>query len=132
MYDRAKMNGTAFQSREQATSNFKQKYGSQYTNKFSSEPKSRPNYIPQTTNVGGRNYTVIYNQGMGGYGYCGLGGRWMMYDMMMDMAMVDMMMGNHGYYYGAPPSGSHMFILWWILGIIVFVVILAVIFGNRS
>jgi len=132
MYDKAKMNGTAFQSREQATSNFKQKYGSQYPNKFSSEPKSRPSYIPQTTNVGGRNYTVIYNQGMGGYGHYGLGGRWMMYDMMMDMAMVDMMMGNHGYYYGAPPSGGHLFILWWIFGIIFFVVILAVIFGNRS
>ncbi len=104
LYNQARTQGTAFSNRDSAASDFKSRYGSQYTSRFSREPSARPTYIPQSTMVGGRSVTVIYNGGFGGYGYYHpLTHAWIMYDMMADAAMMNMMMSNRGYYYGAPP-----------------------------
>ena len=130
MYDKSKMNGTAFQTRSQAADNFKTRYGSQYTNRFSKEPSSRPSYIPQSTSVGGRNYTIIYDIGHGGYGYYGPGGVWMMYDVMSDALMMNALMSHHGYYYGdAPPvhHSSWMALVWVLIMILALVLVVFVV-----
>jgi hypothetical protein len=85
-------------TREQATTEFKQKNAAQYTSKYVSEPKTRPTHIPTTTMVGGNNYNVVYNGGFGGYGYYNSLGTWIMYDAMMDTMMLSMLMNNHGHY----------------------------------
>ncbi len=106
LYQRAKTNGTSFSNRTDAVSNFKSRYAGQYPTSFAREPSSRPSYIPQTTMVGGRNVTIIYNSGYGGYGYMNpLTNAWIMYDLWSDHVMMDRMMYNQGYYYGASPMG---------------------------
>lgn len=45
-----------------------------YTNKFASEPSTRPSYIPSTISHGGANYTVVYHGGC--YGYYDPTGLW--------------------------------------------------------
>lgn len=148
LYDKAKVNGTAFTSRNDAVSSFRGKYGSQYTNKFASEPSARPDYIPGSTSVGGRNYTIIYNHGYGGYGYYGPSGAWMMYDVMADAVMLDLLMSHRGYYYGPPygayggygapmapvyypqPYRSHF--LGWLFAIACIVIIIALIRRSRA
>jgi len=105
LYQAAKMRGTTFSDRSSAVSSFKSQYGTQYTNRFSSEPASRPSWVPNSYAVGGRNVTVIYNRGYGGYGYYHpITGAWMMYDMFADAVMLNAMMSQRSYYYGAPPA----------------------------
>lgn len=94
---KAKSQGTHFSSRKEATSAFKSKYGSQYGSKYGSKPSSRPSHIPQNTMVGGTSYPVSYNTNLGGYGYYS-SGRWMLYDTMRDVAMMNMLMNRHSYY----------------------------------
>jgi hypothetical protein len=93
----AKKNGTSFKSKTAAQDAFKTKYASTYTSKYTAKPATRPAHIPQTTSVGGTNYNVSYNQSYGGYGYMGPSGSWIMYDMMTDMAMMNMMMSQNNY-----------------------------------
>lgn len=85
-------------TKDQAISEFKSKHASQYTTKFKSEPKTRPTYIPPSTNVGGRTVNITYNSGYGGYGYMHpLTGTWMMFDIMSDAMVMSSLMNNHGY-----------------------------------
>ncbi|MCK9272457.1 hypothetical protein M0P65_02820 [Candidatus Gracilibacteria bacterium] len=95
--NKATMSGTQFTSREAAQTAFKQKYATQYTNKFDREPATRPEHIPATFKDGNRNVTVVYNQGNGGYGYYGPSGAWIMYDAMRDVAMMNMLMSRNNY-----------------------------------
>ena len=93
----AKKNGTSFKSKTAAQDAFKTKYASTYTSKYTAKPATRPAHIPQTTSVGGVSHPLSYNQSYGGYGYMGPSGSWMMYDMMTDMAMMNMMMSRNNY-----------------------------------
>ncbi|MDA1190643.1 MAG: hypothetical protein O3A46_03045 [Candidatus Poribacteria bacterium] len=102
LYQRASANGTAFQSRDAAVSDFRAKNASQYGSQYASQPSSRPSHIPQSTTVDGRPVTINYNTTYGGYGYM-MGGQWMMYNALADAAMLSVLMNNRGYYYGAPP-----------------------------
>lgn len=135
------MNGTAFTSRDQAVSNFQSKYGNQYSNHFTSQPATRPSWVPQSTSVGGHTYNITYNSGYGGYGYYGPGGSWVMYDLMRDAVMLDMMMSHQGYYYGAQPMApmahqpvavvhhtSFWTVIGWIFVILLIIVVLAALF----
>jgi len=83
---------------------FQQKYAPKYTSTFSSEPTTRPSYIPQTTVVGGTTYNIYYDQSHGGYGYWN-GGAWTAYSVVRDAVMLDALMHQHNYYYG--PSYSY-------------------------
>ncbi|HEV7406259.1 MAG TPA: hypothetical protein VGO11_25145 [Chthoniobacteraceae bacterium] len=78
---------------------FQQKHAAEYQSTFPTQPNTRPSYIPQTTSVGGNNYTVIYNQSYGGYGYY-MGGNWMAYNVLSDAIMMDSLMNRHNYAYG--------------------------------
>lgn len=110
LYQKAQQQGTAFKSRSEAQTAFKQKHSEQYTSKFAAEPKTRPAHIPQSTTVNNKTYNINYDQSRGGYGYWNGGGpglgTWIMYDMFSDAIMMNAMMSNHGYYYGAAPVAS--------------------------
>ena len=89
----------SYKTKEQAVAAFKEKNASTYTSKFTTEPKTRPEYIPPSTNVGGKTVNISYNASFGGYGYYHPSlGTWMAYDMMHDAAMMSMMMNRHGNY----------------------------------
>jgi hypothetical protein len=104
LYDTARSKGTLFSSQSEATQAFRRSYGSTYGSTFANEPAARPSWIPATTFAGGRNYNVVYSPVLGGYGYYdSLLGRWILYDALGDAAMAASLMGNHGYYWGAPP-----------------------------
>ena len=104
VYSKAKQSGLAFTSKTAAIDHFKTQNASKYTTKFTSEPKAKPSYIPTSTTVGGKTVNVTYNQTNGGYGYIHpVTGAWMMYDVMSDMVMMNMLMSNHGYYIGTTP-----------------------------
>ncbi len=99
-------------------SHFSREYKEQYTQKpkpGQPAPTTRPDYIPETTRVGGRTYDVTYDVSQGGYGYWMGGGpgagRWVMYDPMADTAMTTMLMNRNSYYYG--PSPSRWSMRWW-------------------
>ncbi len=104
LYDNARSKGTLYSNQGEASSAFRQKYGSSYSSTFAAEPASRPSYIPATTMIGGRSAGVMWNPGLGGYGYFdSLLGRWMLYDAIGDVAMATGLMAGHGYAWGAPP-----------------------------
>ena len=109
LYEQAKSKGTAYKTRDEAVSAFKAQNESKYKNQFSSQPSSRPDYIPQYyTGPNGSRYSVDYRPDLGGYGYYDPSlGRWMLYSVMADAVMMGMLMHNHGYYYGAPPVMYH-------------------------
>ncbi len=108
VYDSARRSGTLFSSKTEAQTAFKSQYGSQYGSTFAAEPASRPAWIPQSTTVGGRGVNVLYNAGLGGYGYIDpILGTWILYDVLSDAAMADSLMNRHNYYYGAPVYLSH-------------------------
>lgn len=133
LYEKAKRNGTTFQSRSDATNAFKAKYAKQYSNKFDKEPAARPDYIPKTYSSGGQTYNVTYNQQYGGYGYMGPSGAWIMYDAMADAAMMSVLMRNNGYYYGAPPAygtGGGTIALVVVGGIVIVVIIGAIVVSK--
>jgi preprotein translocase subunit SecG len=83
--------------KEKAISDFKAKHASSYTSTYKSQPSSRPSHIPSSYSSGGHTYNINYNSGHGGYGYYGPSGAWIMYDAMRDVAMMSILMNNHGY-----------------------------------
>jgi hypothetical protein len=104
LYDSAKRNGTLFSSKAEASSAFRSRYAKDYSTRFASEPAARPSYIPSSYSVGGRSVNVVYNAGLGGYGYLHpILGTWILYDALSDAAMMDQAMSSRGYYYGGAP-----------------------------
>jgi hypothetical protein len=105
LYDSAKKSGTLFSSKTEASQAFKSRYAKDYGSSFASEPASRPSYIPSSAYVGGQNVNIVYNQGLGGYGYMHPTlGTWMLFDALGDAAMLDAAMSNRGYYWGGAPA----------------------------
>ncbi len=108
VYDTARRSGTLYSTKAEAQSAFSSRYASQYGSTFQSEPATRPNWIPQSTLVGGQSVNVTYNPGLGGYAYLHPTlGTWMLYNAMSDAIMLDSLMNHHNYYYGAPVYMSH-------------------------
>lgn len=107
-YEKAVKSGKAFPSRTDAINDFKAKNASTYTSKYSVEPSTRPSHIPSTYRSGGTTYNITYDRNNGGYGYWSGGntgiGTFMLYDAMSDAVMMNTLMSNQGYYYGAKPS----------------------------
>ena len=133
-YQRARANGTTFQTRQQAEQAFVSRNSSQYPSRYASQPSSRPSHIPQSTRVDGRNVNVTYNAGLGGYGYLHPTlGTWVLYSAMADAAMLSVLMANNNYYYGAAPGayyGGRTSGFW--TGLMVIAIILAVFFVMRA
>lgn len=133
-YQRARTNGTTFQTRQQAEQAFVSRNSSQYPSRYAAQPSSRPAHIPQSTRVDGRNVNVTYNAGLGGYGYLHPTlGTWVLYSAMADAAMLGLLMSNHGYYYGPAPGayyGGRPSGFW--TGLMVIAIILAVFFVMRA
>jgi len=92
----AKKKGTSFKSKKAAQEKFKKDHAKKYSATYKSKPATRPGHIPQTTNVGGQNININYNSTYGGYGYMS-GGRWMLYDAMRDIVMMNMLMSQNNY-----------------------------------
>ena len=104
LYDSAKRNGSLFSSKTEASQAFKSRYAKDYTSTFASEPSVRPSYIPGSAYVGGRNVNIMYNPGLGGYGYIHPSlGTWMLFDALANTAMLDHAMSSRGYYWGGAP-----------------------------
>ena len=103
LYDKAKMRGTVYKSRDEAVTAFKAQHQNEYPSTFASQPAARPDYIPQSTTVNGSPVPVIYNPQYGGYGYYN-SGRWQMYSVFLDAAMLATLMHHNNYYYGPPPA----------------------------
>ena len=133
-YQRARANGTTFQTRQQAEQAFVSRNSSQYPSRYASQPSTRPGHIPQSTRVDGRNVNVTYNAGLGGYGYLHPTlGTWVLYSAMADAAMLGLLMSNRGYYYGPAPGayyGGRPSGFW--TGLMVIAIILAVFFVMRA
>lgn len=138
-----KSTGKTFSSKESAISSFKAANaketakGGKFTSHYEKEPSTRPSHIPSTYN----NHTVVYNPGMGGYGYWSGGGpglgTWMMYDMMSDALMLSAMSHNHGYYHGGGPvyvgGGGYLFgTVITIIVLIIIVLILIKVFSKHD
>jgi hypothetical protein len=104
LYESARRSGTLFSSKAEAAQSFRSSYAKDYASTFASEPASRPSYIPSSTMVGGRSVNIVYNRGLGGYGYYNPGlGTWMLFDALSDAATLDYAMSNRGYYWGGAP-----------------------------
>ncbi len=104
-YQRSRAAGTTFQNRSQAESAFRQRNAGQFPSRYTRQPSTRPNHIPQSTRVDGRNVNVTYNTGLGGYGYRHPTlGTWILYSAMTDAVMMSALMSRGGYYYGAAPG----------------------------
>jgi hypothetical protein len=104
LYESARRGNTLFSSKTEAAQSFKSRYAKDYASTFASEPAARPSYIPASTNIGGRSVNIVYNQGLGGYGYFHPGlGTWMLFDALSDAATLDYAMSNRGYYWGGAP-----------------------------
>lgn len=129
-YQAAVKSGKAFTTRESAVADFKAKNANAFTNKFKTEPSSRPSYIPTNYNTGGKSYSIVYNKNAGGYGYWNGGGpglgTWIMYDTFSDMAMMNTLMSRQNYYIGQPvvsSIGSGLkFLMWFGVGLFVAVI----------
>ncbi len=142
LYEKAKRNGTSYKTRGEATKSFKSKMTSQkradgqskYSSKYTSKPANRPSHVPASTMSGGNTYNISYNQGYGGYGYMGALGAWVMYDAMSDRVMVNSMMRNQGYHYGAAPvyrTGPGVGTIFLYVCGIAAVVVIGVVITNR-
>ncbi len=108
-YYRAKQNGTLYSNKSQAQSAFRNKYSKQYGSKFASKPSRRPDYIPNSTTVKGRQYPISYNSQYGGYGYLNALGTFVLYDALSDTLMMNRLMNQNGYYYGGGMRGGYIF-----------------------
>lgn len=147
-YQSAVKNGKAFESRSSARTAFKNDKANaqKYTSKYASEPKTRPEHIPQTykDSKTGNTYNVTYNQDRGGYGYWGGGGpglgTFIMYDVMTDLVVMDMMMNRQGYHVGAAPAvvhtstgpGAGLIFLGVIVGVVLLLICVVGFVGARS
>lgn len=96
--NRARTQGTVFQSRSDAQRAFERDNASRFPTTFSREPSSRPSYIPQTTTVDGQNYEVRYNPQYGSYGFM-RDGSWVTYNALRDVAMLSLLMRQNSYVY---------------------------------
>lgn len=144
-YKEAVKSGKTFQTREAAVNDFKATKASTYTSRYTSEPPTRPQYIPNSYRSNdGHTYNITYNQSGGGYGYWGGGGpglgTFMLYDLASDAIMMNTMMDRDHYYVGNAPtpvtsstyvergSGSTM-----LTAFIILLVVVCVVFGiSRS
>jgi len=133
LYRKAKANRTVFKSRADARKAFQAKHGEKFGSSYATKPNMRPDHIPQTTNVKGKNYPVTYSPQYGGYGYYGSSGRWILYSAMADVTMMSMLMNRHHYYYGAPPVAYGGFGGSFFSGflIIVIIIVLAILMRPR-
>ena len=133
-YQRARSNGTTFQTRQQAEKAFVGRNASQYPSRYASQPGNRPSHIPQNTRIDGRNVNVTYNAGLGGYGYLHPSlGTWVLYSAMADAAMLGVLMSSNHYYYGPRPGayyGGRPSGFW--TGLMVIAIIMAVFFVMRA
>lgn len=103
--------GNTTMPKAQAVNDFKTKYASSYSSKYTAEPVSRPSHIPNAYVSGGNTYNISYNRGYGGYGYYGPSGAWIMYDAMHDAAMMSILMSRHNYsdvVYTQPINGGYV------------------------
>jgi len=73
--------------KDKFVSDFKQKNASKYPTTFNTQPTSRPNYIPPSTNYNGRNRDVQYNPQTRSYGFFDDFGKFMVYDAITDLAL---------------------------------------------
>lgn len=101
--NRARTQGTVFQSRNDAQRAFERDNANKFPSTFSREPANRPNYIPPSTTVDGQNYDVRYNSRYGGYGYM-RDGSWVAYNALRDMSILSMLMRQNNYVY--PQAGT--------------------------
>lgn len=139
LYSKAKTQGTVYSNRSSAEDAFRAKYGSsdRYRTQFNSQPSQRPDYVPQSTTVGGQSVPVQYDPSHRGYGYY-QDGRWHVYDVLRDAVMLHLLMRRDHYYYGPAPyatgypgggygggysSGPHFPWGWLIFAIIVWLII---------
>lgn len=105
LYSTARQRGTIFSSRQQAEQAFRSRYANEYSSRFARRPSSRPNYIPSTTKVNGRNVNVVYSTQHGGYGYIDPTlGRWVFFNALTNAATLNLLMASHAYWWGAPPA----------------------------
>lgn len=103
--NRARTQGTVFQSRSEAQRAFERDNASKFPSTFSREPSSRPSYIPQTTTVDGQSYDVRYNPQYGSYGFMRDGG-WVGYNALRDVAMLSLLMRQNSYVYPQAQTSS--------------------------
>ena len=104
--NRARTQGTVFNSRNDAERAFQRDYANKYPTRFGSEPSARPSYIPDRTTVDGQNFDVSYNPRYGGYGYV-RNGSWVMFDALRDIAILNMLMRQNAYVYrGSGSAGT--------------------------
>lgn len=66
---------------------FKSKNASKYPSTFSTQPATRPSYIPPKTTVNGKEREIQYNPTYGGYGFFDDLGKFMIYDAITDIAL---------------------------------------------
>lgn len=103
----SKKNGNYFKNKNDAMKSFQEKNKNTYKNNFDKEPTTRPNYIPQQTTIAnGTSVNVIYNPSYRGYGYMN-NGAWIVYDVMTDIAMMNLLMQRQGYYVDTRPVVVH-------------------------
>jgi len=102
---KAKASGTHFNNRKDAVKHFRSTQANKYTSSYATKPATRPKHIPQNTQVNGKPVNIRYNSSYGGYGYMN-NGRWVVYNVMTDMVMLNMLMREGGYYYGQPMYGG--------------------------
>jgi hypothetical protein len=102
---------------------FRKTNEAKYPNTFTSQPTSRPTYIPSTTKVGSTSYNVDWNPTTRSYGYYS-GTMFVPYDPVM-------VIGSSAYnsYASSPPvvvhsSGPGFFTIFLVLGGIVFVIVI--------
>lgn len=119
-YEASVKAGKTFQTRDAAVADFKTKEAPKYTSRYTAEPSTRPQHIPQSYN----NQTIVYNQQGGGYGYWGGGGpglgTFMLYDIIQDEVNMQRMMSNSNYHIG-PPHSNGWGSFWWCLTIVIIV-----------
>ena len=73
--------------KDKFVSDFKQKNASKYPTTFNTQPATRPNYIPPSTNYNGRDREVQYNPQTRSYGFFDDFGKFMVYDAITDLAL---------------------------------------------
>jgi len=92
--------GKMFSSRKAAVSDYKKNL----KNRWSSKPKRRPKYIPNSVSSGGRNYNVVFNNGR--YGFWNSAGSFMALTA-ANMLITDAMLSRRGYGYGGGYGGGY-------------------------
>lgn len=108
-FDSAKATGKAFTSKDAAVADWKKKNTGKFESKFTTEPTTRPSYIPPTYQSStGYSAPVSYNQQYGGYGYMDALGTFILWDALTDVAFQNNNMQQSGYYVGTPPAAPQV------------------------